>query len=347
MSISLAKLRSFIAVADESQFNRAAQRLGVSQPSLSAQIRDLERLLGVSLFNRTTRSVSLTVEGRRFLHRARRLLADLNDAVADMQNLSSLSQGRIVVAATPSVTSMLLPAAIQAFGQRFPDIHVQVHEAVHAGVEDSVISGRADFGFGPRPARTGDLEFTPFLSEKFFGVTGAAHAADGVSSMTFAEFCTRPLILPAAGTGLRSAIDEVLADQGVFPNVAHVLAHQDTMLTMASKGLGVAYLPALVILSAGARPLRLVDVREPETWRDLGVMQRKGGSASAATAEFLRLCFAGELLDPVFDMAVGADENSRLLLEGIALRGRAGHGDDARRLAGRRPAPVPSGPGGA
>ena len=108
-SISLAKLRSFIEVAEEKQFRKAAEKLGMSQPALSTQIRELEKSCGVPLLARTTRSVRLTVEGERFLRRAQKIVADLELAVADLREQAVLKHGHVTVAATPSVASNILP----------------------------------------------------------------------------------------------------------------------------------------------------------------------------------------------------------------------------------------------
>src|SRR5690242_19963988 len=100
---NLTRLRSFIAVAQERQFRRAAERIGLSQPALSAHIRELEQDLGVALFSRTTRSVRLTAEGESFLHRAQRALDDLSAAVLELRERAELKRGRVAIAATPTV----------------------------------------------------------------------------------------------------------------------------------------------------------------------------------------------------------------------------------------------------
>lgn len=318
MTVSLAKLRTFIAIAEEGQFNKAAQRLGTSQPSLSAQLRELEQVLGVSLFNRTTRSVALTAEGARFLHRARQFLRDLNDAVADMQNLSSLNHGRIVIAATPSVSSTLLPQAINAFRASFPEIQIQVHEDILVNVEQMVANGLADFGIAPQPERSATLDFSLLLTEKFFGVVPLGHALAQSDHATLAALAGYPMLASKQGAGIRETTEHALQDHGIFPNIAHVLLHQQTILSMAEAGLGVGYLPALVILSGGVRRLHLLDVSDPEASRRVGILQRKGGSASAAAAEFIKRVAGGELLAGALCAEDPPSANGRRLLAGIA-----------------------------
>lgn len=305
--ISLGKLRSFVAVAEEGQFSQAARRLGVAQPSLSAQIRELEKLLGVMLFTRTTRTVALTAEGERFLQRARQLLRDLNSAVADLRNLAELSQGRIVVAATPAVSSAILPQAIHGFRQQFPDIHVHVREALLADVEMMVENGEADIGVGPRPERGKGLEFSAKITEEFVGVVHQNHPLSQHQQVSLEEFASWPMIALAPGAGIRSLMEKTFQDRGLYPEIQHILTRQDTVISMVEAGLGVAYLPALVVLSTRPRKVHILATTPRGNPRELGIMQRPGGNPSLAVAAFGEYCFSETVLERTW-ASIEADE---------------------------------------
>ncbi|ATA18199.1 LysR family transcriptional regulator [Gibbsiella quercinecans] len=294
--ISLGKLRSFVAVAEEGQFSQAARRLGVAQPSLSSQIRELEKLLGVVLFNRTTRSLALTAEGERFLQRARQLLRDLNSAVADLRNLAELNHGRIVVAATPSLSSALLPQAIQDFRQRFPDIVVQVREGLFSDVEDMVMNGIADIGVGPRPERHRSLVFNPQIMEQFVALVPPEHPLTAQQPVTLEALAVWPMIALATGAGIRSVMENTFQDKGLFPEIHHVLTRQDSVIAMVEANLGIAWLPALVALSGRPRRVRILQVEQPGNNRELGFIQRPGGSPSVAATAFGEHCFSEAVL---------------------------------------------------
>jgi LysR family carnitine catabolism transcriptional activator len=292
--------------------------LGLSQPALSSQVRDLEAELGVSLFSRTTRSVALTVEGERFFFRAKQVVADLNSAVSDMKNQSLLAHGRIVIAATPSIASTLLPAAIKAFTQQFPDVTVQLHEDYLTGVESRVQSGIADFGIGPVPARGSELVFSPLFKEKFYGVVPVDHPLASQRSVSFDRLSEYPLLATSTGTGIRQVLDSVLQDRGRYMNAGHVVGRYETLLSMVAEGLGVAFLPALALLQSDPSRLHLLDVREPVTLRDIGFLQRKGGSSSsAAAATFIEHSLAGDLFDDAIVRGVRPGEHAQRLLKGI------------------------------
>lgn len=177
--LSLTKIKSFIAVSEERQFRRASERLGISQPALTAQIQDLEEELGVALLSRTTRNVRLTAEGETFLHRAQRLLVDLNAAVLEVRERAQLKHGRIVIAATPTVTGHILPAVISSFAKKFPAVHIQVLEKPSSEVERLVTNGTADFGTGPCPDPRNELTFDVISRERLSAILPTDHRLAG------------------------------------------------------------------------------------------------------------------------------------------------------------------------
>src|SRR5262245_1670489 len=130
MGVDLHQLRIFVAVARLGNFTRAAERLGLSQPSLSLHIRQLEQDLGVRLFDRSTRSVALTPAGDDFLPTAERLLDDFQSAVAAVADLAARRRGRVAVAVLPSVAAELLPRAMAALHARHHGITVSLRAGV-------------------------------------------------------------------------------------------------------------------------------------------------------------------------------------------------------------------------
>lgn len=146
MNVTLQRLRYFAAVAEELSFTRAAARLHVSQPSLSAQIRVLERELGVELLARTTRRVELTGAGRAFADDLRRLLDGLEDAAARARRIAEREAGTLRAAYTASVGYQALPLILDELEATVPDLSVIAHRAWSTRVVDQVRSGEADLG---------------------------------------------------------------------------------------------------------------------------------------------------------------------------------------------------------
>ncbi|HZD89255.1 MAG TPA: LysR substrate-binding domain-containing protein, partial [Pseudolabrys sp.] len=200
VGLSLPRIRNFVAVAEERQFRRAAERVGLSQPALSAQLRELEEFLGASLLSRTTRSVHLTAEGEKFLVRARNILADLEAAVLEVRDHASLRRGRLAVAAIPSVASQLLPEVVADFMGQFPGIDVQMIELGSQDVEQCVSSGRADLGLAPAPERNSELAFSFLLRDHFVGVVPVSSRLARQRRVKLEVLFEYPLIATGPGT---------------------------------------------------------------------------------------------------------------------------------------------------
>jgi LysR family transcriptional regulator, carnitine catabolism transcriptional activator len=295
MAFSLTKLRSFIAVAEERQFRRASERIGISQPALSAHIRDLEQDLGVALFSRTTRSVRLTAEGESFLHRAQRVIEDLNAAVLDVRERAKLKRGRVVIAATPTVASQVLPAVIASFVRKFAAVSIQVLEGIAPEVERLVANGRADFGVGPRPEGRTELAFSFLFHERLCAVLPIGHEFARRRRIRLGELARYPLLTTSPGSAIYESIERALRARAIKISSDHVLTQHQTAIAMAAAGLGVALVPEHMVTMVDRRGIAVVELIDPEVSREMGILQRKGGSSSSAANEFLKLWLRDEL----------------------------------------------------
>src|SRR3982074_3576499 len=175
MNVDLHQLRIFVAVARLGNFTRAAERLHLSQPSLSLHIRQLEQDLGVRLFDRSTRSVVLTQAGDDLLPTAERLLDDFQSAVASVADLAARRRGRVAVAVLPSVAAELLPRAIALLRIRHPDITVAVRDDVAEHIPARARNGEVDFGLGAIDSVDADVLGSPLISDELIAVLPPAH----------------------------------------------------------------------------------------------------------------------------------------------------------------------------
>ena len=289
MSLSLQKLRSFITVAEEKQFLRAAQKLGVTQPTLSAQIRELEEELAVQLFVRTTRQVHLTIEGDRFFRRTQKILSDIDVAVEEAKGLSALKHGRVSIATTPSAGRTMLPIAIALFRKSFPEIAVHVREDLSPVVDNLVSMGVADFGIGPQFDRTSPLSFVSLFEERFFAVVACGHPLTRQKDVSLKELVAHGLIPTREGSGVRELVEAALRKEGLLPDTSFELSNLETLVAMVREGLGVGLLPELILPHTLTDRLAIVPLRKPGISRSIGFIEKKGGSASAASAAFLSL----------------------------------------------------------
>jgi DNA-binding transcriptional LysR family regulator len=174
--VELRHLRYFIAVAEELNFSRAAQRMHMAQPPLSAAIRQLEREIGVDLFVRTTREVKLTDGGRAFLEGARRTLADAEQAAEDAKRAAAGELGRLRIAYSWSTRFETLPALGRAFRASHPDVELLAQEMWNARMPPAFGTGSIDIALSLCPEIAAELEFAPIRNERLVVLLPEAHA---------------------------------------------------------------------------------------------------------------------------------------------------------------------------
>lgn len=286
--LSLKQLVTFVTVADCGGFRRAAEQLYRSQSAVSAQIRELEEALGVALFHRTTRRVSLTAEGERLLSRARKALAELQAGVRELQDEVALQHGRIVIGTTPTISSTRLPAIIAAFRARHPGIAVLVREDFTSGVMDRVRREEVDFALAPATDGSQEFAFEPLLRDDFHAVLPPDYPLAGRNAIPFAEIADQPFLTLPRATALRRQLDAVFHDQGRVLTPAFQVMHHVTLLSMVGAGLGVTVLPGLCLPDAGGRPLQTARLSAPALHRMVAIATLKGQALSPAA----RTCLA-------------------------------------------------------
>jgi LysR family transcriptional regulator, carnitine catabolism transcriptional activator len=287
MYLNLAKIRSFIAVAEHASFRRASEDLRLSQPALSTHVRDLEIELGVALLSRTTRSVRLTAAGEHFLIRAKRAISELQSVVLDLRDEVALRRGRVTIACLPTIASSSLPSVLAAFSRQHPGVHVEVLDEVADSLYQRVVNREADLGIGPAPPRKQDIEFTPIVDDHFRAVFPSDHAFARRKTVRLAELTKYPFLTLAPHTNVRSILERAFADSGFPLDPIHVFCHHYTLGGMVEAGLGITALPSMSLSILGHPRLMSARIVEPEVIRVIGVLRRRRDELSPAAAAFL------------------------------------------------------------
>lgn len=281
------KLRTFVAVAHHRSFRKAAEQIHLTQPALSAHIRDLEQTLQVPLFHRTTRSVILTVEGERLLISAQRALDELEAGLVELRDQAALLRGRVVITCLPTIAYRVLPKVIASFAKKYPDIDIRVFDELNAPLLQRVLSREADFGIGPCPDRDEDLQFTPLLSDPFMAVVPHGHPLASRSTIRLKALAKYPILTFARGTNVRNQIENAFERKGLTLNPAYETFHRATLSGLAEAGLGVAILPAMVHSMMDNGSLTTVRIIDPEIAREFGIIQRRDQAHRPAANAFL------------------------------------------------------------
>jgi len=279
--LSTRQLRAFLALAQQRNFTRAAQQCHLSQPAFSALIRTLEDAVGARLFDRDTRSVQLTVEGRLFEDAARRLLDDIGEALQDVNDHVARRKGRVHVAALPSLAAGWLPAILAEFGRDWPGITVALSDALSDGCIALVRNKQADFALAAAGSGgAADLQAHALCSDRFHLVCRADHPLAAERRLSIAKIARWPFIQMARTSSLRQALDAAVAPARF--KAAFEVEHLATVMGLVDAGLGVSVVPTLTLFhfqraSLVTRPLPL-----PGLQRTLYVVQRRGESLSSA-----------------------------------------------------------------
>lgn len=282
---SLADLRAFVTVAELRSFAGAAKALHLSQPALSRRISHLEELLGVRLFDRTTRSVEATVLGLRFHEQVRGLVGDLDRSVLSLRDAAELETGDVTIACVFSAVHHFLPPVVRAFRERHPRVLVRIVEAGADEVLASVKHGEADLAINYIGMQDPEIEFTPLLREPYVLACPAGHPLAKRRSVKWAELADYPHARVSHASRNRLIIDQALAELPPLPRPIVEVRHVSTLLGIVEMGMGVAVVPQLTLPRAPAAVVG-VKLEDPAISRTMAIIRRSGRSLSPAAAAF-------------------------------------------------------------
>lgn len=242
--MDLRHIRYFLAVAEELHFGRAARRLHIAQPPLSRQIQDLEGELGVSLFVRDRRHVALTPAGEAFREEARRLLADVGEAVERARRAARGEIGRLRIGYVPSVAMTRFPDILRAYRRRFPRVDLTVEEMSPARQVERLLADRLDVGFARGPLLEPALQVQGWWEEPLVVALPRSHPLARRRRLPMSALAREPFIVPARarGPGIHDQVLALCRDAGFSPRVVHEGSQLDAQLLVAA-GVGVAIVP--------------------------------------------------------------------------------------------------------
>ena len=287
--MELHQLRYVQAVALAGSFTRAAEELFLAQPSLSVQIRKLERELGVALFERLGRRVALTTAGEAFLEHVEPALFHLEQARAQAIAVRNLTSGRVAIGVLPSVGATLLPAVLAEYRGAHPQIDVRLTEHnVSAEFERMVQTGVLDLAVirapWSRPGVTGQI----LLREPMVAMLPPDHRFADRETLDLGCLDGAEFVGMHPGYGLRELMDQVCLRAGFRPRVTVETSQLSVLCGMVGSGVGVSVLPLL----ATSRYPTVIPLDDPDAYRELAVVWRDAGELAPAPRAFLALLVA-------------------------------------------------------
>ncbi|MES2257673.1 MAG: LysR family transcriptional regulator [Pseudomonadota bacterium] len=285
-NVSLRQLRAFIAVAEEQHFTRAADKLEMSQSSVSTLINELEANLGLRLFDRHTRLLRITQAGADLLPLIKKAVSDIDSVILNSSELKALGRGRVSIAASSVQAALLLPRFIQQFSIEYPGVTVELHDVAEHDVARMVRSGEVDFGIGTEADSRLDLTAQLLSSDAFIVVMRADHALAGRKELRWRDLADIPLIGPRQGNPIRERLDATLAAEGIVLSRIHEVYLPLTMVGMVEAGLGVAIMSTAVTRLATALGLVTRALTEPAIKREVSLLFHADRSLSPTAQRF-------------------------------------------------------------
>jgi DNA-binding transcriptional LysR family regulator len=247
LNVTLRQLRVFIEVGKLQSFSRAGVEIGLTQSAVSRCVRELEQEIGLKLVDRTTREVQLTDVGANLVGSVSRLLSDLDDALREIRDLGQQKRGRVIVAASPTVASRLMPLVIAACVREFPLISLGLRDDLQTDVIRKVKSGEVDFGVAIGPYVSDDLHSEIVMTDSFCAVLRRDHPLAAATEVRWDALSGERLVMLDHASGSRPIIDTVLREHGVVADVVQELGHSATVFGLVEAGVGISVLPWLAL----------------------------------------------------------------------------------------------------
>lgn len=247
--MDIRQLECFVAVAEELHFRRASERLALSQSALSERISALEHEIGARLFFRTTRQVSLTQAGSKFLKDSKKILTDIDRSVSNVRHAADSDLHNIRVSGVDEAISMVLPRVLLAFRQTDPEVHVQVLEISSSEQHSKeLIAHRTDVAFVRTPQEDEFMTSELLYRQPIVVVLADSNPLSNSNSLSTADIVDQPIVgYPKhARPILHEALWSGFRKIGAQPNIVCEIIDKSTLLQFVAHGLGIALAPAWV-----------------------------------------------------------------------------------------------------
>ena len=289
MSIPINQIVVFTTVARTGSFAEAAIQLHLSQPALSVAMKNLEQSLGGKLLARTTRSVTLTPEGKAFYPVARRLLSEWEQSMQDVRNHFALGRGKLDIAAMPTYTTNFLPKILAEFHSQYPNIHITVHDVIAENVVQMVREERSELGITFAPEDAPDLHFQPLYQDRFVAILPFKHPLLEKQTLKWIDLLAYPHLSLQRPAGTRKLIDQALQEKGLLVTPAFESHQLVSIGRMVNEGLGLSVVPSTSRAQMEEMGLQCRAISAPVITHQVGIVTRPQQALSAAALAMRQL----------------------------------------------------------
>ncbi len=285
-------LRYIITVAEEGNISKAAQKLYLSQPSLSHCILKQEHKLGVTLFDRTRQPLQLTYAGERYIEAARKILDAREQLEKEMEDIANTKKGRVTIGVTGTFSAYLLPRVIHRFRTRYPNVNIALLEETLSRLESLLVAGKAEIAILMMPVQSEHLACEPLCDEEILLCLPEGHPLverfriDGVDLSLMKE---ESFALYRKGMRVRKISDALFAGAGMIPRTLLESQTVETLLNFVSAGMACAFLPKTVMTYAGiSLGTACFSLGSPPVSSSFAFAWRRDSYVSWAAQEFMK-----------------------------------------------------------
>ncbi|WP_188538890.1 LysR family transcriptional regulator [Paenibacillus segetis] len=290
--MELRQLQYTLQIAEEKNFSRAAEKLHIAQPSLSQQLSKLEQELGVKLFHRNTSSVELTHAGASFISHARKIMDAVEQLHQEMDDISQLRAGRVIIGSMPITGSHLLPYVLPAFKEAYPEIRVTLLEDTSLNLEKLTAGGGTDLSLLSLPLQEPTLTYETICEEKIDLAVPPNHPLAKLKAqpggIKLEQLRDESFIVLKKGQGFRKIALDLCRDAGFEPQIVFESNNIETVQSLVAAGMGITLVPRFI---ARAERSELIPVylplASPVPSRTLVIAYRKGRYLSKAAEAFI------------------------------------------------------------
>ncbi|MGZ3620199.1 MAG: LysR family transcriptional regulator [Candidatus Binataceae bacterium] len=285
--LNLDQLRTFAGVVEHKSFSAAAERLGISQPAVSLQVRQLERRFGVKLIERVGRNAAPTAAGLEFLTHARNIEAAVGAATEAMAPHASGAAGRVRLGTGATACIYLLPPILRDLRQRLPSLDIVVSTGNSPDILRAIEENRIDVGLVTLPAPGRMFDVRPVLEDEFVVII-SREGARLPRDVTAAELAKLPLVLYEPGANTRRIVDEWALRAGVSLKPIMELGSVEAMKELIGAGLGCGILPRMALRRKEEADPFVVRSLKPRLYRKLGLVLRRDKPLTKGLRELVR-----------------------------------------------------------
>lgn len=284
---SLSSLRLFMQVAHNRSFSETGRTANVSQPALSRTIRLLEEDLGVRLFDRNSRNVSLTTAGEALLPTVERLTEDFDHAFTELARTFAGERGRVIIGALPSVAASVLPPALRSFRNSHPHVEIMLRDLLSGTLYQAMNERQIDLALTTPPEGEGFI-FEPLFEDPLVLVVRAGGPLDDGKPASWSICADHPFITMAPRSSVRALTDIAMAKAGVAARPLYDCVQLSTIRALIEAGLGITALPQSAVAMLHSSKVRQRRLTDPAVSRMIGLAYASDRTLPPSAAAFAR-----------------------------------------------------------